>query len=93
VRIDGQLGYGSYAGAGRGKAAGDERTSKCATGRGAQSPASIGALEKGYIAQATDGDDMNASAIAEAIKLLESGELDTPEAADRAARAILQFGP
>lgn len=45
-----------------------------------------------YIRQANDSDEVNAAAVAEARKLLESGLLDTPEAAQRAAEAIFKLG-
>ncbi len=38
-------------------------------------------------------DGVNSEAVAEAQKLLESGELDSPEAIARAAEALIRFGP
>ncbi len=45
-----------------------------------------------YIRQANASDEVNAAAVAEAKKLIESGLLDTPEAAQRAAEAIFNLG-
>jgi len=47
-----------------------------------------------YLAQAGTGDEeaVRAEAVAEAKRLLASGDLDTPEAAERAAEAILTIG-
>lgn len=47
-----------------------------------------------YLAQASTGDEeaIRAEAVAEAKRLLASGALDTPEAAERAAEAILTIG-
>ena len=45
-----------------------------------------------YIRQAMAAEEVNTQAVAEARKLLRSGQLDTPEAARRAAQAILRLG-
>ncbi|MFP4107364.1 MAG: hypothetical protein ACLFVU_14950 [Phycisphaerae bacterium] len=44
-----------------------------------------------YIAKAMETEDIDAQAVQEARELLESGTLDTPEAALRAAGSILNF--
>ena len=45
-----------------------------------------------YIRKAAEGDEINLEAIAEATKLIEAGELDTPEAIARTAEIILSTG-
>ncbi|MGB2821963.1 MAG: hypothetical protein WBF17_13350 [Phycisphaerae bacterium] len=44
------------------------------------------------IAAASAAEEINAKAVEEARALLQAGQLDTPEAADRAAEAILKMG-
>jgi hypothetical protein len=44
------------------------------------------------IAAASAGEEINVQAVEEARALLKAGQLDTPEAADRAAEAILKMG-
>jgi len=41
----------------------------------------------------TGGPDVDRTAVAEARRLIDSGELDTPDAARRAAEAMLRLGP
>jgi len=45
-----------------------------------------------YLPQALAAREVNLDAVAEAKRLIESGALETPEAARRAAEAILKFG-
>jgi hypothetical protein len=45
-----------------------------------------------YIQKAAASDEVNQQAVEEARKMLESGQLDTPQAATRLADAILKFG-
>ncbi len=45
-----------------------------------------------YIRQAIETEDIDAAAVAEARQLLESGDLDTPEVATRAAELIIKLG-
>ena len=45
-----------------------------------------------YIRQAIETEDMDPAAVAEARQLLESGQLDTPEVATRAAELIIKLG-
>ena len=45
-----------------------------------------------YIQKAGEGDELNLQAITEAKKLIESGELDSPEAIARTAERILSMG-
>lgn len=50
------------------------------------------AAYKPYIQKAAVSDEVNLQAVADAKKLLESGQLDTPEAAIRAAEMIISTG-
>lgn len=50
------------------------------------------AAAKPYIHKVAVGDDVNRQAVAEAKQLIESGQLDTPEAAKRAAERIISMG-
>ena len=50
------------------------------------------AASKPYIQKAAVCDEVNTQAVAEAKELLESGQLDTPEAAKRAAERIISMG-
>jgi hypothetical protein len=54
--------------------------------------AAVTAAQQKYVPAALAGDDIDEAAVAEAKKLLESGQLDTPAAALRAADAMLKFG-
>ncbi len=45
-----------------------------------------------YIRKAIESDQIDLQAVGEAKRLIESGELDTPEAAARAAERILDLG-
>ena len=45
-----------------------------------------------YIVKATATEEIDLQAVTQARELLESGQLDTPEAADRAAENILSTG-
>lgn len=45
-----------------------------------------------YVRKALESDRIDLQAVAEAKRLLESGELDTPEAAARAAEKIIDLG-
>lgn len=47
---------------------------------------------KSLIQAALAAEEVNSKAVAEARQLLESGQLDTPEAAERAARNMLDLG-
>ena len=50
------------------------------------------AASQPYIRKAAAAGDVDLQAVAEARKLLESGELDTPAAAERAAERMLSAG-
>jgi hypothetical protein len=57
-------------------------------------PASVyhaDAAHQAYVQKALAAEQVDHQAVAEARKLLASGQLDTPEAADRAAEAILRL--
>ncbi|MCK4627340.1 MAG: hypothetical protein KAV00_18655 [Phycisphaerae bacterium] len=47
---------------------------------------------KAYIQKASACEEVNLQAIAEAKKLIESGQLDTPEAINQAAERIISIG-
>ena len=51
------------------------------------------AAHKPYVSKAMEGDEINLQAVQEARRLLESGELFSPEAILRAARNLLADGP
>ncbi|KPK86769.1 MAG: hypothetical protein AMJ81_00465 [Phycisphaerae bacterium SM23_33] len=53
----------------------------------------VGPADKPYVGMAMAGQEVEHAAVAEARKLLLEGKLDTPEAARRAAQAILDLGP
>jgi len=65
---------------------------------GASSPASqtsstVESQLQALIEQAKASDEIDSEAIAEAKKLIESGELDSSDAARLAAEALIRFGP
>lgn len=55
--------------------------------------ARIGLVESVYVQEAAAAEPVNRTAVAEARKLLQEGKLDTPEAARRAAEALVDLGP
>jgi len=59
----------------------------------AEKDAQIRAADSSYVQKAMAGEGIDRAAVAEARRLLEAGQLDTPEAARRAAEAILDRGP
>ncbi|MFA6132716.1 MAG: hypothetical protein WC869_01715 [Phycisphaerae bacterium] len=68
---------------------GAPRTPAAASSEGAEG---ITAAAGQYVAQVTSSPDVNVQAVAEARALLASGQLDTPEAALRAAARIMELG-
>ncbi len=58
-----------------------------------QASSSVESQLQALIEQARAADEINSEAIAEAKKLIESGELDSSDAARRAAEALIRFGP
>ena len=55
-------------------------------------PAGADPVLEAYVRQAAAGDEVDLQAVAEAKRLLASGQLDTPEAAERAAETIARLG-
>ena len=49
-------------------------------------------LQEAYLEKAATVEDINPQAVAEARELLDSGQLDTPEAVQRAVQAIFRLG-
>jgi hypothetical protein len=63
---------------------------------GAEQPADhaqIRPVESSYVREAAAAEQVDRTAVAEARKLLQEGKLDTPEAARRAAEALVDLGP
>lgn len=69
-------------------------TSKSSDARGADAGGGVGrtSAQQSLIEAALAANDVNVQAVEEARKALLSGELDTPEAARRAAETILDQG-
>ena len=55
-------------------------------------PTELYAAAKQYVLSAAGAEEVNRQSVAEARELLRSGKLDSPEAARRAAEAILSLG-
>ena len=91
MRIDGIFGYEPYRVSDKSKAGERPGKSSRSVSAGPQGSAVSGAQSK-YVNQALSAAEVNASAIAEARRLVASGELDTSEAADRVAARILDLG-
>lgn len=79
--------------------AGDEKDAKAPGAKGATASTSADAggtqvvrSQEKLISEASAAPEIDAQAVAEARALLESGQLDTPQAADRAAQRILDLG-
>jgi len=89
VRIDGTQTVGP-------QAAAEEAEAKAPPGPqfgpAPQTGAEVISSQERLIAAATGTEEVNAQAVEEARALLDSGQLDTPAAAYRAAEAILQLG-
>jgi len=51
-----------------------------------------GKVQSAYVRQAMQADEVNLQAVEEARKLLESGAMDTPEAAAKTAEAMMKLG-
>jgi len=76
---------------------GDERAEGTGLPKGAPADPGAGSAEvvrshQRLAGLAAAADEVNAKAVEEARKLLQSGQLDTDEAAERAARALLEEG-
>jgi len=65
-----------------------DRRPAAQTGR----PQTTEAVHESYIRRAIAGDDVDLQAVAEAKRLIEAGQLDTPEAIARAAENIVVRG-
>ena len=88
MRIDGTSGSDLYGLGGRNNVAG-RKSSGAADPTGIETDVVASGPEKKYIARALAAADVDSAAVAEAKRLLASGQLDTPAAAQRAAEAIL----
>ena len=60
---------------------------------GAAGGAEAGAARQAHVRDALACDEMDLAAVAEARRLLQAGQLDTPEAATRAAQTLIDRGP
>ncbi len=72
-----------------------EKTGKTGDGKkskGASASEPLTSTISTFVQMAMEGDDVNSAAVEEARALLDSGQLDTPEAIGRAAEAILTRG-
>jgi len=69
-----------------------DKAQRAGTERTDQTPAVSGDSLAAYVARARLAPAVRADAVAEARRLIESGELDTPEAIGRAAEAIVDRG-
>ena len=69
------------------------RSADAATSSASESDPTVESQLKTLIGKAKASEEINSQAVAEARKLLKSGELDTPDAIRRAAEAIIRFGP
>ena len=91
MRIDGTS-YGSGCLAGGANAAAGKSNRSGKPLQGAANRPVLSAGEKELVTRALAAEQVNATAVAEARRLLESGQLDTPEAIDRAAAVLLDLG-
>jgi len=69
-----------------------EPVSPAGRGKPTETPSGGLGVPASYIEQAAAAETVRSEAVAEARRLLDSGELDTPEAAEAAAEAILTLG-
>lgn len=92
MRIDRTTGFEMTAAAGKGKAPAGKSDKLDALHPAGQDTTEISTAADKYVARAMASDEVNAAAVAEAKRLIESGELDTPQAANRAAEAINSQG-
>ncbi|RKY23863.1 MAG: hypothetical protein DRP83_08545 [Planctomycetota bacterium] len=94
MRIDGQIGYeypkplGGEEKPSRSKLPGPEQAATQGSGKGEQ----LAPGQRSLIQAALAVEDVDTAAVAEAKELLESGQLDTPEAARRAAKNMIERG-
>ena len=93
VRIDGTFGAEPYPQpSGKGKA--DKRTDGVSSDRpkGAEQDLVVSSTLMPLVRQAAAVEEVDVQAVEEARRALQAGELDTPDAVRRAARAILDLG-
>ena len=92
MRIDGTSGLGAYGPNGQGNPragkVGDETTSR----RARPAPPAKESADPRHLARARAAEPIDASAVAEARRLLRAGQLDTPEAVARLAQGLAHLG-
>ena len=91
VRIDGTYGLDPHRAAEEKDAKAQDVRAEVA-GQLPTDAAEVVPSQQRLIAAAKAAEEVNLQAVEESRRLLEAGELDTPEAADRAARRILDLG-
>jgi len=91
VRIDGTFGYDAYRLAGEKRTAA-QKDAKAPTAATPNAGVEITDSARKYIDQALAAPAADSNAVEEAKKLIASGQLDTPEAIDRVAQAMVDRG-
>lgn len=91
MRIDGTIHPEPFRGP-AGKAPTSKSKPGASGGAGASADTGADTIRSGLVALAMSAPHVNAQAVEEARRALAAGELDTPEAARRAAEAILDKG-
>ena len=91
MRIDGTFGYEAHGLAGNNRASG-QRAPKPAARIEGDAAVEVAASARKYIDKALAAEEVDPAAIAEAKRLLAEGLLDTPEAIERAADAMVMRG-
>ena len=91
MRIDGTSGSDIYDAAARDKVQRLETPGGPAAQRQPSHEVVISTLPQRYLREAQATDDIDLAAIAEAKRLIAAGQLDTPEALQRAADAIVEL--
>lgn len=91
MRIDGTSGYDAYRVAGEKRAAAQGHA-KAPRPTGPHAGVEVAESARKYIDQALGATTVNSTAVEEARKLIASGLLDTPEAIDRVAQAMVDRG-
>ena len=91
VRIDGTYGLAPHKGPDDAEAKAEALQGHYA-GRSPTGGAEVISSQERLIAAASDAGEVNVEAVKEARAMLAAGQLDTPEAARRAAEAILKTG-
>jgi len=94
VRIDGQIGHeypkllSSEEKSSKSKLPSPEQAATQGSGKGER----LAPGQRSLVQAALAAEDVDTAAVAEAKELLESGQLDTPEAARRAAKNMIERG-